>query len=101
MKLKSLYMFKDTSADSAKNRAVIDTQNSTTFIVGVSSIEEGARIAQQFVEEGVGLIELCGGFGYEGTKKVHDVVGDKVPVGMMVHQVWNSSKLYKLLEGEF
>lgn len=101
MKLKSLYMFKDTSADSAENRAVIDTLNSITFVVGVDSIEEGVQIARQFVKEGIGLIELCGGFGYEGAKKIYDAVGDKVAIGMVVHQVWNAPKLAKLLESEF
>ena len=98
MSLKALYMFMDPSADSIKHRAIIETKNSKMILVGVNSIEEGAKIAKKFVEEGVVLIELCGAFGYEGAKKVHDQVGKEVPVGMMVHQVWNATKLAKLLE---
>ena len=100
MKLKALYMFVDPSANSAKHRAVIDTSNTELLVIGVNSIEEGKKIAKQLVQEGVVLIELCGAFGYDGAKRVYDEVGDKIPVGMMVHQVWNAPKLAKLLGGE-
>ena len=84
---KYIYIFVSPGADSTKHRAVIDTPISHLLVVGVDNIEEGAKIAKQFVQqEGVVFIELCGGFGYEGAKKVSDEVGDKVPVGMMVHQ---------------
>ena len=98
MLLKVLYMFMDPSAESAKHRAIIETENSKMILVGVNSFEEGAKIAKQYVEEGVVLIELCGAFGYEGAKKVHDQVGNEVPVGMIVHQVRNATKLAKLKE---
>jgi hypothetical protein len=100
MLLKALYMFLDPSADSAKHRAIIETENSKMILVGVNSVEEGAKIARHFVEEGVVLVELCGAFGYEGAKKVHDQVGNEVPVGMIAHQVWNATKLAELLGRE-
>lgn len=95
--LKALYMFVEPGTDPTKHRAVIDTPAAQMFIVGVGSIEEGAKTAKALVDEGVVLIELCGGFGYEGAKRVHDEVGEDVPVGMIVHQVWNAGKLAKVL----
>jgi uncharacterized OB-fold protein len=92
-------MFCDPTADSKKNRAMVETGAGKVYIIGVSSTDEGAKIARQMVDEGVALIELCGAFGYDGAKKVHDAVGDKVAVGMMVHQVWNAPQITKLLEG--
>lgn len=47
MSLKVLYMFMDTSAESAKHRAIIETENSKMILVGVNSFEEGAKIAKQ------------------------------------------------------
>jgi hypothetical protein len=99
MKLRVLYMFRDPTADSTIHKALIETEAGMVYIVGVSSIDKGAEIAKEMVDNGIALIELCGAFGYEGAKMVSDAVGDKVPVGMMVHQVWNGPKIAKLLEG--
>lgn len=41
---------------------------------------------------------MCGAFGYEGAKEVSEAVGNKVPVGMIGHQVWDAPKLAKVLE---
>lgn len=97
MGLKALYMFVNPTVDSTKHRATIDTPTSQILVVGVSSADEGARIAEQLVGEGVELIELCGGFGYDGAKTIHDRVGNKVPVGLVMHQVWNAPKLAQVL----
>ena len=90
-------MFVNPTVDSAKHRAVIDTPTSKIFVIGVASAEEGADIAKQLVLEGIELIELCGGFGYTGAKKIADEVGDEVPVGLVMHQIWNSPQLSNLL----
>ncbi|MBW2369355.1 MAG: hypothetical protein JRH15_15910 [Deltaproteobacteria bacterium] len=98
-KAKVLYMFTDETADSSTHRAVIDTPNVSITAIGVSSTEEAAKIAKEHVEEkGFHLIELCGASGYAGGKAVHDAVGKKVPVGIIVHQFDNSPNICKLLE---
>lgn len=98
-KAKALYMFTDETADPKKHKAVIDTPNIMITFIGVSKEEEAAIIAKQYVEEeGVHLIELCGASGYGGGKAVHEAVGDKVPVGIIVHQFDNSPNICKLLE---
>jgi hypothetical protein len=93
MSLKILYMFVDPTADSNSHRAVIETPIVRMTINGVSSFEEAIKLAEQAVIEGADLIELCGGFGYAGAKSVHDAVGGRVPVGMIVHQEGNSPQL--------
>jgi len=97
-KLKALYMFLDETADSTKHRAVVDTPSVTMTVIGVSSREEAAKTAKQHVQEGCVLVELCGACGYEGAKKVYDAVGDKVPVGMMVHQFDNAPNICELIK---
>ncbi|HHY95293.1 MAG TPA: hypothetical protein GX513_09825 [Firmicutes bacterium] len=99
-RLSCLYMFVDSTADPTKHAAVIETADAIMRIVGVSNFEEGARVAREFADQGGSLIELCGGFGYAGAKRVFDEVGARVPVGMIVHQVWNAQKLTQLLGGE-
>jgi hypothetical protein len=97
-KLKVLYMFLDETADSAKHRAVIETPSVTMTVIAVSSREEAVKTAQDNVTKGCHLIELCGACGYEGAHKVRDAVGDKVPVGMMVHQFDNAPKICELIK---
>ena len=97
MKPTGLYMFVDPSVDSAVHKAEIKTPKFTMLIQGVSSIEEGASMAKRLADEGVSLVELCGGFGYEGAKAVSDAVSDKTSVSMSVVQVLDAPKLAGIL----
>ena len=97
MKPVGLYMFVDSSVDSAVHKAEIETPKFTMLIQGVTSIEEGASIAGKLAEEGVSIIELCGGFGYGGAKAVSDAVGEKASVSMAVGQVLDAPKLAGIL----
>lgn len=50
--------------------------------VGISSPAEGPDVARALVDdEGVQLIELCGGFGPLWTSRVIDAIGGRIPVG--------------------
>lgn len=97
MKPQYLYMFCDETASSTRDRAEVETPACKVIIIGVSSINEGTKIAKDFVRHGVTAIELCGAFGYEGANKVSESIGDKVPVGMVVHQIWNAKALANML----
>ena len=97
MKPVGLYMFVDPSCDSAKHKAEIETSKIKMVIQGVGSIEEGASMAKKYVDEGVSIVELCGGFGYGGAKTVSDAVGDRAQVSMTVSQILDAPKLTKIL----
>lgn len=98
MKIKEAFIFVDRSVDSAKHRATIETSKFELLIQGVNNVEEGVSVAKQLVEQGVSAVDLCPGFGYTGVKAVSDAVGDKVPVGMVTHQLQDAPKLAKALE---
>lgn len=53
----------------------------TMTVIGVSSPDQGVQAAQRLVQDGVQLIELCGGFGPQGAALVIDAVGPDIPVG--------------------
>jgi hypothetical protein len=99
MRLKALYMFVNPAADPANYKAVMELPTSTIYFLGVRSVEEGAEMARKYADDGVVLVELCGGFGYDGAQKVSDAVGDRASVGVVVHQVKNASKLAAALAG--
>lgn len=64
--------------------------------VGVRDVAAAASIARQLVDEGVELIELCGGFGGEGLGTVVSAVQGKVPVGAVFYGVDASAGLQRL-----
>jgi len=75
------FIFTSKGASPDVHRAVLETEQHRLDVRGVSSVDEGCKVAKQLVDEGCKLIELCGGFGPEGTRKVIEAIGGKVPVG--------------------
>lgn len=68
----------------------------TLVSVGVRDIGEAAAVARQLVDEGVELIELCGGFGGAGLGVIENAVQGKVPVGAVFYGVDASAGLQRL-----
>ncbi len=54
-------------------------------VVGVRTPEQGVDVAKAMVEEGVQLIELCGGFSPVWTGRIIEAIGYKVPVGVVAY----------------
>lgn len=64
--------------------AFVQYQGTDTFrmkVVGVRSAAEGVAVAVEMVEEGVQLIEVCGGFGPVWTGRIIEAINGAVPVG--------------------
>lgn len=60
---------------------VFTSQHFKTTVVCVSSFEEACVEAQNLVEEGIQLLELCGGFGKDLCEKIIEFIDGKIPVG--------------------
>jgi predicted polyphosphate/ATP-dependent NAD kinase len=73
----------------------IDTIGSL-ICIGVPSISDAPSLARQLVEDGVELIELCGGFGGAGLAAVVSAVQGRVPVGAVFFGVDASSGLNRI-----
>jgi predicted polyphosphate/ATP-dependent NAD kinase len=76
----------------------IDTMGSL-ICIGVSSVSEAPSLARRLVEDGVELIELCGGFGGSGLAAVVSAVQGRIPVGAVFFGVDASSGLNRLFSG--
>ena len=61
--------------------------------VGAPSVADAPALARRLVEEGVELIELCGGFGGAGLGAVVSAVKGRVPVGAVFFGVEASAGL--------
>lgn len=79
--MKAAFIFVAPEADAAKHRAHIDTPIVKLTVVGVKSYAEAVAAALALVDEGVTAIELCAGFGNEGTAMVSNAVKGKARVG--------------------
>lgn len=83
MALKAGFMFIAPGADPAQHRAVVATPAVELHVVGVKDYAAAVQAAQELVAQGVGAIELCGGFGIQGTAMVQEAVAGKAAVGVV------------------
>ncbi|MDX1451953.1 MAG: DUF6506 family protein [Oleiphilaceae bacterium] len=54
-------------------------------VVGVANPEQGIEVAKKMVEEGIQLIELCGGFSPVWAGKIIEAIDYAVPVGVVAY----------------
>lgn len=65
-------------------------------VVGVSSPDKAIDVAQVMVQEGIQLIELCGGFSPVAAGKVIEAIDYAVPVGVVAYGPESIDSMYKL-----
>jgi predicted polyphosphate/ATP-dependent NAD kinase len=75
------FLFTGRGLDPAVDRTIIGRDGFQAVMVGMADAAQAPACARKLVDEGVQLIELCGGFGPVWTAKVIEAVGDRVPVG--------------------
>lgn len=75
------FIYKSPGCREQDQHAVLMSPQHRSLMYGVGSVEEGCLLAARLEQEGCKLIELCGGFGAEGAKKVIEAVGGRIPVG--------------------
>ena len=83
MSIKAAFIFIAPENDLKKHRAVIDSPVVELSVVGVKSYDEAEKVAQELVAEGVTAIELCAGFGNEGTARITRAVKGRALVGVV------------------
>ena len=81
------YVYEHPDTDPVVDRVVIDRGGQRTLLVPVPEASMAADVARALVEEGVELIELCGGFPLPLAAAVTSAVGDGVPVGHVTFAV--------------
>jgi ribosomal protein S18 acetylase RimI-like enzyme len=67
--------------DPSIHRIVMRSDHFEMIAIGVSSAAQGPAVALALVNEGVQLLELCGGFGPIWTGKILEAIGQRIPVG--------------------
>lgn len=75
------FLFTGRGLDPARDRSVIERDSFRAVMVGMAEPAQGPAAAAALVEEGVQLIEVCGGFGPVWTAEILTAVQGRVPVG--------------------
>ena len=79
----------------APERHVADFQSELfrTRIVGVSDLASAIDVARRLVDEGIQLIELCGGFRESEAREVREGIGNAIPVGVVLYDDAQAAEL--------
>lgn len=83
MKVNAAFLFVAPEVEKEKHNAVIDTPGLTLHVVGVKDYADAVTAAVALADSGVGAIELCAGFGNEGTAMISRAVAGKAVVGVV------------------
>lgn len=84
---------------SGVHRSVLRSAHFKMVTLGVSSPADGPVAARMLLDEGVQLIELCGGFGPIGTAGVLAEVAGAVPVGSVSYGPESIAAMHQLFAG--
>ena len=82
MKRKVVFMFVNGSITEAR-RMEMDLGQGLMIVVAVGNYEMACEEARKLADEGVIMIELCGGFGTIGHAKVTEAVEGRLQVGVV------------------
>lgn len=81
--LQAGFIFLASVSEPQRSRAVVPTDNVALTVIGVNNYSEAVAAAKELAENGCTAIELCGGFGHEGTAAVAEAVKGKACVGVV------------------
>jgi hypothetical protein len=76
-------MFVAPQTDRTKAKAKVVTPVAEIITVGVQNYAEAEEEALKLVAEGITVIELCAGFGHDGTARIAKAVAGKALVGVV------------------
>ncbi|MFK4766402.1 DUF6506 family protein [Desulfobaculum sp. SPO524] len=80
--LKAAFLFIAPGGSPSKHKACVTTDEIELMTYAVSNYKHAESLARYLVEhDGIGAIELCGGFGHEGAARIAKAVD--VPVGVV------------------
>jgi hypothetical protein len=85
--------------DASRDRAVIESPEFRTTVVGVESLEEACEAASELASNGIQLIELCGAFDKESARAIANAIDGVVPVGFITFPSEQAEEVRRLVGG--
>lgn len=99
MSTKAAFIYIAPENDYKVHQAIIDSPVVKLTVIGVKDYDEAEQVAIELVNNGIVAIELCAGFGNEGTARISKAVGNKALVGVVrfdLHPAFNHQSGDKL-----
>lgn len=81
--MKAAFIYIAPQNDKNIHKAFIDSPVVKLTVVGVKNYDEAEIVAKELISEGIEAIELCAGFGHEGTARIVKAVEGKAVVGVV------------------
>ncbi|MGF1752105.1 DUF6506 family protein [Vibrio makurazakiensis] len=75
----------------------LNTSSFSTQVVGVSNDEDAILVAKRMIENGIQLIELCGGFGLKSARYIISSLDTDVPIGYVTFSDEDNGKLEQIM----
>ncbi len=94
--LRFAFIVKGPGYSPGEHRAEIASPQFCTRVVGVGNLASAISAAQELIDQGVQLIELCGGFSESEAAELRQQTGCKVPVGVVVYTPEQAQELCQL-----
>lgn len=88
-------MFIASNADPEVHKSVVETEVVQLITIGVNSHEAAEEQAKRLVEDGVTVIQLCGGFGNAGVDRISKAVKGMATIGIVKFGVYPGLELQK------
>lgn len=92
-KVKAAFLVVAPESNRSTHKSVIETPAVELSTIMVSTYKEAVEESIKLVQNGVKVIELCGGFGNKGVDMISKAVEYKIPVGVVRfdnHPAFNS-----------
>jgi hypothetical protein len=83
----------------AEHRMVMRSGAFQMIAVGVTKASEGPAVARGLLNDGIQLLELCGGFGPIWTAKTLEAIESKIPVGSVGYGPESIDAMHALFKG--
>ncbi len=91
------FIVKAENYDGNTDSTTLNTTGFSTQVIGVSSNDEAIVVARKMIEQGIQVIELCGGFGLESAQYISRSLNTDVPIGYVTFHDNEQLKLDKML----
>lgn len=82
-KLKAAFLVVAAESNKKEDKSLIQSAIIDLYTIMVKDYDEAVKTAINLVEDGVDVIELCGGFGNKGVSIISEAISYKIPVGVV------------------
>jgi hypothetical protein len=80
----------------AAHSAKLESALFSSRVVGVSDVSAAFAVLTQMVNDGVQLVELCGGFSAQEAERLREHIGEAIPIGLVTYTPEQEARLATL-----